>query len=221
MRGVVVWDWNGTLLDDTKEAVEALNLMLRRRSLKCITLEFYKERFRFPARDFYEEIGIKVADDEWDELAKEYHFSYAMIPSSLAEGTLEALEAVSRAGFHQVIASASRSDLLKAQVSSFGIAEYFSEIRGTDNLDGAGKKDVVQGVVERWKGAALDENCNFVMIGDSLHDWEVSVSLGVSCVLCATGGHSERRLKEVSKPALTLREAASRAISILKKSVEL
>ena len=46
----------------------------------------------------------------------------------LAEGVVEALEAVSRAGLRQVIASALRNDLLKAQVSSFGIAEYFSEV---------------------------------------------------------------------------------------------
>ena len=128
MRGVIIWDWNGTLLDDTQAAVDALNLMLGRRSLKSLSLEFYKERFRFPARDFYEEIGIKVRDDEWDELAKEYHSTYATFPVKLAEGVVEALEAVSRAGLRQVIASALRNDLLKAQVSSFGIAEYFSEV---------------------------------------------------------------------------------------------
>ena len=215
MRGVIIWDWNGTLLDDTQAAVDALNLMLGRRSLKSLSLEFYKERFRFPARDFYEEIGIKVRDDEWDELAKEYHSTYATFPVKLAEGVVEALEAVSRAGLRQVIASALRNDLLKAQVSSFGIAEYFSEVRGTDNLDGAGKKEIVRHLMEDERAKAKGEKVNLVMIGDALHDWEVATSLGERCVLCATGGHSARRLREVSDSVLSLTEAASRAISII------
>lgn len=215
MKGVVIWDWNGTLLDDTISAVDALNIMLEKRSLKSVSLEFYKSRFRFPAREFYKEIGITVPDSEWDDLAKEYHDTYAKIRSSLAVDAREALEIVASAGIRQTIASAMRQDLLDAGVSRFGIRSYFADVRGSDNLDGAGKVATVRALVESEIRAAGGEAVRFLMIGDSIHDKEVADALGLECVLCACGGHSAERLSAVSETVLTLTAAATRAVSLL------
>ena len=69
----IVWDWNGTLLDDTGAALGALNAMLARRGIAAVSMESYRARFRFPARQYYEEIGMPVPDAEWDAIAQEYH----------------------------------------------------------------------------------------------------------------------------------------------------
>ena len=52
MKGVVIWDWNGTLLDDTISAVDALNIMLKKRSLKSVSLEFIRVAFAFLQENF-------------------------------------------------------------------------------------------------------------------------------------------------------------------------
>ena len=39
----VVWDWNGTLLNDVKVGVNTLNDMLGRRGLPLLSVEDYKE----------------------------------------------------------------------------------------------------------------------------------------------------------------------------------
>ena len=65
----ILWDWNGTLLDDTDACVASLNLMLERRGVKPITLEFYRREFAFPVRSFYEKIGVRLEDEDWDRLA--------------------------------------------------------------------------------------------------------------------------------------------------------
>ena len=44
----ILWDWNGTLLDDTQAALDTLNIMLRRRGAKPIALEFFRDHFAFP-----------------------------------------------------------------------------------------------------------------------------------------------------------------------------
>ena len=34
----VIWDWNGTLLDDAQACVDALNVLLRQRRLPAISM---------------------------------------------------------------------------------------------------------------------------------------------------------------------------------------
>ena len=50
----IIWDWNGTLLDDAWLCVDVMNGMLRERRLPTRTLDQYKEVFDFPVRNYYE-----------------------------------------------------------------------------------------------------------------------------------------------------------------------
>ena len=44
----VIWDWNGTLLDDAVATVKAVNSMLHNRKLGSITLKEYREHITYP-----------------------------------------------------------------------------------------------------------------------------------------------------------------------------
>jgi phosphoglycolate phosphatase len=41
----IIWDWNGTLLDDAQAGVNAINAMLAARGLSPITLSHYRDVF--------------------------------------------------------------------------------------------------------------------------------------------------------------------------------
>ena len=74
----ILWDWNGTLLDDTAAALATLNQMISARGGKTIGMDFYRDHFAFPVKPFYDTIGITARDDaEWDAIAREYHEVYA------------------------------------------------------------------------------------------------------------------------------------------------
>ena len=211
----IVWDWNGTLLDDTRAALGALNAMLARRSLPAITLESYRSRFHFPAREYYDEIGMDIPDTEWDAVAQEYHDSYDEESASAALNVeaVAALELARSRGARQSILSALRQDLLEAAVARFGIADYFDFVRGTDNLDGAGKLSFAR--VLKAESAAANPAARIVMVGDAIHDHEVAAELGVECVLCAQGSHSFERLAALGSPtAPTLVAAVERAVQV-------
>ena len=53
----IIWDWNGTLVDDTWLCVEIINKLLKKRNLKLVTIDDYKEKFMFPVREYYIELG--------------------------------------------------------------------------------------------------------------------------------------------------------------------
>ena len=48
----IIWDWNGTLLNDVKLCADIMNNLLKTRSLPTITLEKYREIFTFPVKDY-------------------------------------------------------------------------------------------------------------------------------------------------------------------------
>ena len=207
----ILWDWNGTLLDDTQAALDTLNAMLTRRGVKSIAMDFYRDHFAFPCRPFYEQIGMPVPDSEWDALAREYHEIYSRQPVSLNGETIAALERVKATGSRQSIISALRQDLLDAVTRNFGVAPYMECIYGTDNLDGASKLDRALELM-RQIAPADGETPDVVLIGDALHDKEVADALGVRCVLCAQGRHAGWRLREAAPTGNTLLEAVSIAL---------
>ena len=197
----ILWDWNGTLLDDTQAALDTLNAMLRRRGVAPITMPFYRDNFAFPVRPFYERIGMVLENEDWDALAQEYHDLYAMQPKRLNPDALAALEMAKKAGLRQCIISALRQDLLDAATVAYGVAPYMECIYGVDNLDGASKLDRALELLTCIKDVVP------VVIGDSLHDKEVADALGVDCVLCAQGSHAGWRLREVARTGETLLDA--------------
>ena len=213
----IVWDWNGTLLDDTEACVGALNEMLAKRGLEPLTLDFYREHFAFPVRSFYEKIGVRLADEDWNALAREYHDAYHARPASLARGAFAAVEAAGRAGFRQSILSALRQDMLDADAGRFGIAQKMENVVGSDNLDGGSKLACARRFMQRLadEGAVAPDLSDAVMIGDAIHDWEVASALGAKCVLFSGGGHSKERLERYAPVADTLEEAVELALAEL------
>ena len=207
----VLWDWNGSLLDDTHAALDTLNIMLKRRGAKPIALDFFRDHFAFPCRPFYDMIGMHVEDDEWDALAKEYHDVYAEQPKKLNRETIAALERVKRSGAKQSIISALRQDLLDEVTAQMGVAQYMECIYGVDNLDGASKLDRALELMNRI-APAFGEQPDVVLIGDALHDKEVADALKVRCVLCGQGSHASWRLRKVAPTGETLLEAVDLAL---------
>ena len=209
----ILWDWNGTLLDDTQAALDTLNIMLARRGGTPITMEFYRDHFAFPVKPFYKSIGVCLENEDWDALAREYHDVYAEQPKRLNPETVAALERVKAAGARQSIISALRQDLLEEITARLGVAKYMDRICGVDNLDGFGKIDRARELISALQTPQTSQTSQtFILIGDSLHDKEVADALGVRCVLCGQGSHAAWRLRAVAPTGETLLDALDIAL---------
>jgi len=193
----VVWDWNGTLLDDTQACVNAINTLLARRGMACIDTAQYRETFGFPVIDFYRRINFPLESENWDSLAREFHGLFLADPTiRLQEGAREILAQVRRRGLQQSILSASEQGILTRMLAGFGIQDYFTEVFGVDNLHGASKMDLGRSLLQ--KVALLPEH--MLLVGDTLHDAEVAHILGIRCVLVAQGHQSVPRLEQAGVP---------------------
>ncbi len=195
----VIWDWNGTLLNDTQAGVNAVNAMLTARQLPTIDVAAYRELFGFPVKNFYRAIGFRLEAEDWDKMAREFHDRFlADTTLCLHANATRALTCFQAAGTGQSVLSVSEQSILETMLSDFGVNRFFDFIFGSDNLYGHSKLDLGHTLLEKL---ALSPD-NVLMIGDSLHDYEVASNLGVQCLLIAQGHQSYARLAKSGAPIL-------------------
>ncbi|HRR32777.1 MAG TPA: HAD family hydrolase [Kiritimatiellia bacterium] len=195
----VIWDWNGTLLDDTQAGVNAVNGMLHARGLPPLDLARYRDLFGFPVRHFYEAIGFRLESEDWDAMAREFHDRFLSEPCiQLHREAAGVLQRFSDAGISQSVLSASEQSILERMLTTFEVGHYFAHIFGVDNLYGHSKLDLGRALLERL---TVPRN-GILLIGDSLHDHEVAEALGVQCLLIAQGHQSYERLARCGAPVL-------------------
>lgn len=189
-KPLIVWDWNGTLLDDLDDAVTALNRMLVARDCAPTTKVYYRAHFGFPVRPFYAELGVDLDKWDWDQICIDFHQFFAEAQAKkIRDGARDALELAKTLGFRQGLLSAHREDMLREAVAEAGLAAYFDFIAGTDNLDGASK--LARG---RQEFASRPADERRIFIGDTLHDAEVAKALGGRCILVSCGHQTAERL---------------------------
>ena len=189
----VIWDWNGTLLDDVTVCLAVMDRMLTRRDLAPIgDVERYREIFTFPVRDYYALAGLDMEAEPFVELADEYMTGYRAASGAcpLMDGAAETLGELDRMGAVQILASASRQDDLERQVAERGLAGRFSAVLGMSDQLGGGKA----GLAARYLAENGVDPADVVFVGDSVHDWEQARELGCKCVLIAAGHQSKARL---------------------------
>ena len=193
----IIWDWNGTLLDDTQACVNAINVLLTKRGVPVIDIPRYREVFGFPVIDFYRRIQFPLDSENWDLVAREFHDVFLADDTfKLQRGTLKTLETLQGRGVDQSVLSASEQTILENMLSDFEIRDYFSHVCGVNNLYGHSKVDVGRKMLSRF----TTPRESVVLVGDTLHDVEVAQALGVACVLIAEGHQSRDRLEQAGVP---------------------
>jgi len=72
----IIWDWNGTLLNDCWLCVKAINKALAKRNLDLITEEKYKDIFCFPVSEYYKRLGFDFSKEPFKEAGDEFVLYY-------------------------------------------------------------------------------------------------------------------------------------------------
>ena len=129
----IVWDWNGTLLDDLTVVVAAVNDTLATVGRRSITIEEYGAHYTRPVLLFYERLlGRPVGNPEWLRFDQVFHDSYRRLveSASLASEAREALIAAAHAGLSQSLLSMYWHDELVPQVERFNLGEFLIRIDG-------------------------------------------------------------------------------------------
>ncbi len=187
----ILWDWNGTLLDDVTACLNSVNDMLDTRGLERIDIVRYREVIGVPIIKFYEKV-FDLEKYDYAEIIKDFNEGYIrhLDEARLSEGALELLEYFKECGCRQIIVSSSNNELLRKNTEKYGVTQYFDAILGSEDFF-AGSK------IERAKKYIAENGAGRVLaIGDLEHDYELAAETGADCILLASGHDKKERLEK-------------------------
>lgn len=192
IRGVI-WDWNGTLINDTLLAVESMNTMLIRRGLPALSISQYKKVFTFPVKEYYQIIGFDLDKEPFEIPALEFIDQYNQMVwnCSLHENALEVLNYFKNLGISQYLLSAMKQETLDKCLNYYQISHFFELVSGLDDHYANSKLDIGRVMIKKLNL----EPKELLLIGDTIHDFDVASQLGCSCILVSDGHQSLERLK--------------------------
>jgi phosphoglycolate phosphatase len=193
----IIWDFNGTLLDDVDLVVRIMNKLLEKRALPNISRHKYLEVFDFPVIEYYITLGFDFSKESYDDVAREFIYEYYMdgYVAALQPGADRILKLLGKSSITQSVLSASKTGYLKEHLEVLGIIEYFSLLNGLDDIKGAKKTDKGK---EHITALGMDPE-EILYIGDTLHDLEVADSIGCDHLLVSNGHQSRSRLMKASE----------------------
>ncbi|MFF5763588.1 HAD family hydrolase [Streptomyces tanashiensis] len=203
----LVWDWNGTLLDDIGAVIGATNAAFAELGLESLTLERYRELYTVPVPKFYERLmGRLPTDEEWTVMDGAFHRHYWERAEScgLTIGAAELLAARQESGLTQSLLSLAPHTELIPLVRRHGIAERFVRMDGRPDASTDGKS----GHMVRHLAALEVPAERVVVIGDAADDALAAAHVGARAVLYTGGSHSRASLARVGVPVVDSLEEA-------------
>ena len=203
----IIWDWNGTLINDTSLCVDILNKILRLQNQPSISIEYYRNNFSFPVSAFYKSISLPSHGKKFDEVSRNFISEYRLKwkGCTLQMGVLEILNLIQRYGLRQSILSAGKQSDVELFVDHFNLGSFFYQVLGTDNIKAEGK-------IELGKRFITDSDLQpeeILLVGDTIHDLQVANEIGCSALLFCQGHNSVNQLSEFPVQIINdLREVA-------------
>ena len=203
----ILWDYNGTIINDMELCLNVEKFMLRERGMFAeYTMEDYRDLFCFPVKDYYLKIGYTFENETYEEVSVEFNRLYDMgfNTCTLIDGVLEKIRESASYGYRNVILSACEHTKLQIQTDALGVSQYFADRLGIDN-DLAGSK--IEMAREWMKKSGTDpDECMF--IGDTIHDMETSLAIGVKNYTLVACGHQSYNVlkKETDRVVSAMRE---------------
>ena len=188
----LIWDWNGTLLNDAWLCREIMNGQLRKRGLPEIGAERYEAVFDFPVEGYYRKVGFTWDRETFAEAGTEFIVEYEKRKKEccLQPGAKDLLHKIKEAGKSQAVLSAYSHKTLEEFLRHFGVREHFRNVAGSQDHYAEGKVGHGLKMLEELHVSPEET----LLIGDTTHDAEVAKAMGVGCVLIPCGHNSLERL---------------------------
>jgi phosphoglycolate phosphatase-like HAD superfamily hydrolase len=201
----LVWDWNGTLLNDLSLVVTSTNQAIATVDGPVLTPQQHRVAFRRPVADYYADVlGRAVDAEEFGRLDRIFHDAYraGLTTCALAEDAEQAMRSWS--GTQSLLSMWFHEELVPL-VETYGLTPTFRRIDGLRTTVGGDRK--AAHLDRHLSELGVDPN-ETVLIGDSIDDADAAEAVGATCILYTGGFTDPDRLRARGVPvAETLGEA--------------
>jgi phosphoglycolate phosphatase len=187
----IIWDWNGTLLNDVELCADVFSNLLNKYNLPSVSVEEYRDIFTFPVKHYYEKAGLDFSKYSFEKLGKEWMDEYELRKNTcmLFGDTIVVLEYIKKKNIPQSILSAYPRKTLIEIIRLMQIESFFKYIYGLDHIYATGKKELGAELIKQ-----INTDGRILFIGDTDHDFEVAESIGADCILISNGHQGKEKL---------------------------
>lgn len=198
----IIWDFNGTIMDDIDLSLGIINSMLQEEGLPSTNKQAYQKNFRFPVIDYYRTLGFSDVEARWPELSQRYMTAYnrEFANCTLIPGIHDVLKETRTKVPYQSVLSAAEHGFLQELLRHFEIYDLFNHRFGIDSIHADSKI----GRGEELLDLVKIEKAKTVIVGDTTHDLEVGKALGIDVVLVDHGHQCATVLARTNAPVVRL-----------------
>ena len=208
----VVWDWNGTILDDNDAVMHAVNAVCREFGQDPVDLARWRATYRRPLQDCYAELlGHPLTTEDWALVDRLYHDTYHGLLDTcrLATGVPDELRRWQASGRGQSLLSMWFHHKLVSLVADYQLTELFVRVDGLRAELGWGSKTAH--LAEHLAAQGLT-GAEVLVIGDVADDADAAAHVGAQCVLVTTGVMSRQQLATRGVPVV---DSIAEALALL------
>ncbi|MCK4354838.1 HAD family hydrolase [Candidatus Parcubacteria bacterium] len=219
MKKLIIFDWNGTLLSDTRACMDADNHVLKIFGGTPVDLKTYRDTMIIPAIDFYTQHGCDKEElqRKSQKLGEVFHSFYELRAAKcrLRQGAKLLLKWLSHHSIKSVILSNHTIKGINNQLNRLKINKYIFEVLANSALDSSmkrrNKKEKLKDYLEKHNYKPSET----LIIGDSPEEIEIGKKFGLTTIAITRGYHSTSRLRAAEPDYLI--HNLSELIEVLKK----
>ncbi|WP_336882564.1 HAD family hydrolase [Rhodococcus globerulus] len=181
---LLVFDWNGTIMDDVDRAVDSINVVLSEHGLPRQDRKTFQKSFILPMRDWISSLGF--AADDADTADRRVYEEMLKKPSPARQDAAEALRDLRIRGAQLGVVSAAQANTVTTDMARENLTIHFDFV-ATDVHD---KLNFLHNV---------DTDRRLVYVGDTDYDIRSARAAGAQAIAIA-GGYQDRQLLESAGP---------------------
>ncbi|WP_263079974.1 HAD-IA family hydrolase [Endozoicomonas sp. Mp262] len=195
---LIIFDWDGTIVDSVPNIVRALKGAVEDLELPMLDDVAYKGVIGMSLGNAFSHLYPAVQEDQLEKLIsayKEHHHRLEQNASRLFEGVAEGLDKIKATGTAMAVATGKRMAGLQRSMVANGYEGYFKHCCTADHAASKPDPDMLFQILDKL-GVSSDRT---LMVGDSIHDLAMAANAGIDSV-AVTYGAQEAGLLKAHRP---------------------
>lgn len=189
---LLVFDWDGTLLDSTGAIVDAVQAACRDLGQPEPSDEHARQVIGLGLADALRHSVPGLSEDQFPQMVERYKYHYLARDHELRlfDGIRELLAQLHESGFLLAVATGKSRKGLDRSLAHSGLGVYFSASRCADECFSKPHPQMLDELMVEF--AVSPERT--LMIGDTTHDLQMAINAGVAGLAVDYGAHSAQAL---------------------------
>jgi len=190
---LIVFDWDGTLMDSEARIVACLSAALNDIDLPDQPDEQLKNVIGLGLKEALQQLHPQGNDKEHQQLTDRYRYHFlesSKIPSPMFDGAQALLENLNQQGYFLAVATGKGRLGLDKVLDESGMGRFFHYTRCADETRSKPHPQMLEEIIA-FCGVESDEA---IMIGDTEYDLQMANHAGTHALAVSYGVHDKQRL---------------------------